>query len=203
MLNTKALSDLLSQNRDERLCKRWYLMTPNGTLLAYSRPTNINDLRRHAAITAITWQEHQTHHLPGGDDEEAYEEIREDREEAEDPLRVLTIELESSNVILRQIQTQLLLVLEGGIPPRRAGFVKKVTAEGAQGRIMLHDSGSSSRAATPVLDSGNNNNNGSSGVASNVLKLQRKKLDAVADAISSDFQQTDFKMPENGGSTMF
>ena len=59
MLNAKALSELLSKNRDERLCKRWFLITPNGTLLAYSKPTNIRDLRRQAAMAALSWQEQQ------------------------------------------------------------------------------------------------------------------------------------------------
>ncbi|KXT07425.1 hypothetical protein AC578_471 [Pseudocercospora eumusae] len=166
MLNAKALTELLSHNRDERLCRRWYLMTPNGTLLSYSVPTDINDLRKHAAMAAISWQKYQRQH--------------------DDDLRVLSIEADTSNIIMRRIQKQLLLVLEAGVPRRRPDFVQKVRAE---------DSSSSSTHA----------NGGSSNEyeASSVLKLQRQKLDKLAEAILGEFERTAFQMPEDAGSTVF
>lgn len=195
MLNSRAINELLSRNSDDRLCKRWYLMTPNGTLLAYSQPVDINDLRKQAAIAAICWQEHQYQDAPGGYEAEFQSEIREDVEQ--NPLHVLTIESETSNIIMRQIQAQLLLVLEGGVPPRRAAFVKSITAEGADGSRLLPNqkNGSSYATSTTVPDE----NVGK--VAANVLKLQRKKLDALADVVLGDFETTGFKMPQ--GSTVF
>ncbi|CAK4033973.1 Hypothetical predicted protein [Lecanosticta acicola] len=208
MLNAKALTELLSHHRDDRLCKRWYLMTPNGTLLAYSQPTDINDLRRQAAIAAITWQEHQ-HPAPDGHLADSFQgEIREDGE-PQQPLHVLSVESEASNVLLRQIQPQLLLVLEGGVPPRRAGFGRRVTAESADGTQQQwpHHQGDnaslrSNATATATATNGGGGGGSSSAVAASVLKLHRGRLDALADAIISDFQQTGFQMPAEGSTTM-
>lgn len=188
MLNSKALTDLLSHNRDDRLCKRWYLMTPNGTLLAYSQPTDISDIRKQAAIAAITWQEHEHQHDSNGDI------IHEDTHQS--PLHVLAIESQTSNIIMRKIHNRLLLVLEGGVPPRRTGFERRITAESADG----------SQQRRPYEDevlSIRSDQTGSSKVASNVLKLQRTKLDQLAEAITADFQQTGFKMPEESSTTVF
>lgn len=189
MLSTKAISDLLSHNRDERLCKRWYLITPNGTLLAYSQPTNINDLRKQAAIAAICWQQHESGESTGRYTGDYDEEIAEDDDQS--PLQVLTIESEDANVIMRHVQDQLLLVLEGGVPPRRNEFERRITAEGADGSQRR-----------PHQGDGHSEEDGSS-VAANVLRLQRKKMDALAGVVLADFEQTGFKMPDVGGSTVF
>lgn len=194
MLSAKAISDLLSHNRDERLCKRWCLITPNGTLLAYSQPTNINDLRKQAAIAAICWQQHESGDRYNG---EYDDEIPEDTEES--PLQVLTIESEDSNVIMRRIQEQLLLVLEGGVPPRRRVFERRITAESADGsRRWPHEGDGHTDVANPVKAE----HDGSS-VAANVLRLQRTKLDALAGVVLAEFEQTGFKMPDVGGTTVF
>ncbi|KAF2171314.1 hypothetical protein M409DRAFT_18428 [Zasmidium cellare ATCC 36951] len=189
MLNSKALTDLLSHNRDDRLCKKWYLMTPNGTLLAYSQPTDISDIRKQAAVAAITWQEHEHQQQSGFNGE-----IREDAEQS--PLHVLIVESQTSNIIMRKIQNHLLLVLEGGVPPRRSGFERRITAESADGtnqRPSHEDEAVSIRS----------DHTGSSKVATNVLKLQRTKLDQLAEAIMADFQQTGFKMPEESSTIVF
>lgn len=199
MLNAKALSELLSHNRDDRLCKRWYLMTPNGTLLAHSQPTDINDLRKQAAIAAITWQEHQRHNSDGSLADSFHGEIREDGE-PQQPLHVLTIESEASNVLIRQVQPQLLLALEGGVPPRRAGFGRRVTAESSDGSQQQHD-GPHQQGDDVSLRSNATGVNGRSTAAANVLKMHRSRLDALADAIISDLEQTGFKMPAEGSST--
>lgn len=197
MLSTKAISDLLSHNRDERLCKRWYLITPNGTLLAYSQPTNINDLRKQAAIAAICWQQHERGDPTGRFDGDYDEEIAEDEEQS--PLQVLIIESEDANVIMRRIQDQLLLVLEGGVPPRRFGFDRRITAEGADGSQRRPHQGDGHTDVANVVKA---EHEGSS-VASNVLRLQRTKMDALARIVSADFEQTGFRMPDVGGSTVF
>ncbi|KAM3419490.1 hypothetical protein BST61_g5415 [Cercospora zeina] len=190
MLNSTAINELLSRNRDGKLCKRWCLMTPNGTLLAYSRPVDVNDLRKQAAIAAICWQEHRSRDGRASDPGEHPVEIREDGEQ--NPLHTLVIESETSNIIMRQIQKQLLLVLEGGVPPRRAAFVKTTTAEGANGTRLLSNPNEGHAAATSSVASDTNVSNG----ASNALKLQRRKLDALADVILGDFEATGFRMPE-------
>lgn len=194
MLNSRAISELLSRNSD-KLCKRWYLMTPNGTLLAYSQPVDINDLRKQAAIAAICWQEHQHQDAARDYEAEVPGEQREDGERSS--VHVLTIESENSNIIMRQIQAQLLLVLEGGVPPRRAGFIKSITAECADGTRLLPNqkNGSSYATSTAVRDESVGKG------AANVLKLQRKKLDALADVVLGDFETTEFRMPQ--GSTVF
>jgi hypothetical protein len=218
MLNAKALSDLLSSNRDDRLCKRWYLMTPNGTLLAYSKPADINDLRKQAAMAAISWQEYQHHHqqqqhraAAPPDDEEEGGKIRTDARAHDRPsplpfllLHTLTIETESSNIIMQSIQKHLLLVLEGGVAPRRAGFVKAVTAEGEGGVRLLADGEAAGTSSSSSPPSSGNAAAASTKIAANVLKLQRKKLDALAEVIVQDFEKTGFRMPEDGsGSTLF
>ncbi|PIB02666.1 hypothetical protein CB0940_01106 [Cercospora beticola] len=190
MLNSKAINELLSRNRDGKLCKRWYLMTPNGTLLAYSQPVDINDLRKQAAIAAICWQEHRSQDARGDNGADYPGEIREDGEQ--NPLHTLIIESEVSNIIMRQIQKQLLLVLEGGVPPRRAVFVKTITAEGANGARLQSNQTAGDSSATSNVASDTNVSKG----GSNALKLQRKKLDGLADVILRDFEATGFRMPE-------
>lgn len=198
MLNAKALTDALTKNTDEKLCKRWFLMTPNGTLLAYSKPTNIRDLRKQAAVAGLSWQEHQ--------EAAQGESMAADGETAKvampSLLRTLTIESETSNTIVRKIQPQLLLVLEGGVPPRRRTFEPRVTPEGP------------GDAPYPPLDANPDKSTLSSSVSSiaestqstasrNVLHLQRKKLDALASAIARSFEETGFKMPDEGNTKIF
>lgn len=173
-------------------------MTTNGTLLAYSKPANIRDLRTQAAKAGLSWQEHS---------ESAPEESTETDGELKkitmpSLLRTLTIESESSNVIVRKIQPQLLLVLEGGVPPRRRTFEPRVTPEGP-GDVPY-----------PSLDSSHGDTTLSSSVSSiaestqstaarNVLQLQRKKLDALASAIARSFEESGFKMPDDGNVKIF
>lgn len=193
MLNVKALTELLSHNRDNRLCKRWYLMTPNGTLLAYSQPTDVNDLRKQAAIAVTTWQEHERRD-PNGHFGVGFREMREDGEERK-PLHFLVIESDSSNVLLRRVQEQLLLVLEGGVPPRRPGFCSTVTTESMDGEQQRWPAENSSDASS-IRSS-------ASSTLANILKLQRSKLDALAEAIIADFEQAGFHMPDDSSTTIF
>ncbi|KXT11897.1 hypothetical protein AC579_10495 [Pseudocercospora musae] len=191
MLNAKALTELLSHNRDERLCTRWYLMSANGTLLSYSLPTDINQLRKQAAMAAISWQEYQHRwqeyqhrHRVAGNIQHASPE---DMEPSGLGLHALSIESDTCNIIMRRVQKQLLLVLEGGVPPRRAGFVKRITAEAEDGTQLP-----SSTSA-----------HGGTSVAASVLQLQRQKLDSLAEAILGEFERTRFQMPEDAGSAVF
>lgn len=199
MLNVKGLSELLTQNADEKLCKRWWIMTPNGTLLAYSQPSIIRDLRRQAAMIALSWQEHEGGAVPESEDEEI-----EDLGPAagKEHLKALTIETATSNLIATKLQKQLLLVLEGGVPPRRQGFEPKTTPEDADSHPyppedpnlanIAKDATVSSRASSTV-----------SSAATGILRLERKKLDAMAEAIATEFDSAGFEMPEEGAPKFF
>ncbi|KAK4976666.1 hypothetical protein LTR42_002709 [Elasticomyces elasticus] len=147
MLNARALSELLTKNSDERLCKRWLLMTPNGTLLAHTQPIDTRDLRQQVAMIAMSWQEQEQvkSEVTGG----ANRQPGNSRE-----LQTLVLESNQSNILVRRIQPRLLLVLEGS---------SMSTAK------------------------------------SGVLELHSKKLDAMATAIATEFEQTGFEMPEDGG----
>ena len=191
MLNAKALSELLTRNRDERLCKQWFLMTPNGTLLAHSQSTLMKDLRKQVAQTALTWQE--------------YDMRLETMESIADPttkttmsnpqctLQSLIIESENSNVLVRRLQPQLLLVMVGGVPARKPMFESRITTEGPDGE-PLHDS----LPPKSALDS-----RAANGAPTSVLDVHRRKLDAMATAIMADLDQTGFKMPEESSNRFF
>ncbi|KAK3711491.1 hypothetical protein LTR37_009670 [Vermiconidia calcicola] len=199
MLNAKALSELLSKNSDERLCKRWFLMTPNGTLLAYNQPTHIRDLRRQAAKAALVWQEHQGTQYP---DSAAADGLDASKISMPALLRTLTIEADDANLIIRKLQPQLLLVLEGGVPPRKQTFEPRVTPEGPGDATYPTQGGQSSgsafgSSASSIAESAK------SSVSQGVLGLQRRKLDALASAIAQNFEQTGFKMPEEGSTKIF
>jgi hypothetical protein len=199
MLNVRGLTELLTQNKDDKLCKRWWLMTPNGTLLAYSHPANTRDLRNQAAMVALSWQEHEFAKI-----REAGDEDDEDHDPADyaDHIRALTIEGDSSNIIITRVQSHMLLALEGGVPPRRQGFEPKTTAEGSEDDqyppddldigSLSKDATISSRASSTI-----------SSAAISVLRIQRKKLEALANAIIDEFERTGFEMPEEGALKFF
>lgn len=200
MLNVRGLTELLTQNKDDKLCKRWWLMTPNGTLLAYSHPANTRDLRNQAAMVALSWQEHEFAKIRDAGDEDD-----EDHDPADfvDHIRALTIEGESSNIIVTRVQSHMLLVLEGGVPPRRAGFEPKTTAESTDDdQYPPDDLGSASLPKDAAAMSSRASSTISS-AAMSVLRLQRKKLEALANAIIDEFERTGFEMPEEGALKFF
>jgi hypothetical protein len=165
-------------------------MTPNGTLLAYSQPSVINDLRKQAAIAAICWQQHVSHDAHDSSAEGTDGVILEEKQQH--ALQVLTIESAEENVIMRRVQDQLLLVLEGGVPPRRSQFARRVTAEGAHGTPLRANQADGQNRST--TDPGGD-------VAANVLRMQRSKMDLLASAMVAEFEKTGFTMPEGTGST--
>ena len=199
MLNVKGLTELLSQNTDGKLCKRWWLMTPNGTLLAYNQPTNTKEIRKQAAMIALSWQEHEIASVER--DPDIHEEDHDPAEHV-DHIRALTVEAANSNILATRVQAHLLLVLEGGVPPRRQGFEPKTTAESPDDdqyppedpslANLANDATVSSRASSI-------NSNATIGV----LRLQRKKLEAMANAIIDEFERTGFDMPEEAAAKFF
>lgn len=194
MLNARALGELLSQNSDQRLCKRWFLMTPNGTLLAHSQTENLKDLRKGVTAAALSWQEQNeiARHLSGSSEGTFAT--------ASAHLHTLIFESASKNVLIRKLQPQLLLVLEGGVPPRKPSFEVRITVEGADGQpLRRHAAGDSSPSASVSSKAESSMSTATAGV----LALHRRKLDAMAEAILNDFEQTGFKMPENGADQLF
>lgn len=199
MLNSKALSELLSKNSDGRLCKRWFIMTPNGTLLAYTRPSDIRDLRRQAAVAAMSWLENSEEQTSPTNLEGA--ESRSPSVAMTGLLRTLTVETVQANLIIRKLQPRMLLVLEGGVPPRKRAFEQKITPEGPgdtpypgwEGGAADSVPGSS---ASSVAESTKTS------ASRKTLALQRRKLDALASAIASDFERTGFRMPDDDGTKL-
>lgn len=195
MLNTRALSDLFLQNCDTKLCQQWWLMTPNGTLLTHSSSSKVSSaaLRRQVATVALAWQEH--------DAEKSTEDVTFPKPaQLRDELRALTIEGDKSNIIVTRVQSQMLLALEGGVPPRRPEFEVKTIAEGPDDQqypaeVELNGTkldGTSSRASSIT---GN--------AALSILRLQRRKLEAMANAIADNFEQTGFQLPTEGAVKFF
>ncbi|KAK0354205.1 hypothetical protein LTR91_006805 [Friedmanniomyces endolithicus] len=189
MLNAKALSELLSKNSDERLCKRWYIMTPNGTLLAHTQPTDAGDLRQQVAMVALSWQEQQQTSSTGSD------EANRKRD-----LFTLVLESDVHNILVRKIHPQLLLVLEGGVPPRKRSFEPRMTVEGPDGEPLCESRTADSSLGTSVSSKVESS---VSTTTAGVLGLHKKKLDAMAAAIVADFEQTGFRMPEEGSNHLF
>ena len=195
MLNAKALSDLLSKNSDERLCKRWWLMTPNGTLIAHTQLTDMKDLRRKVATAALTWQDRQQG-AEGESNGHGDPTVRSQR-----PLHTLIMETEASNLLVRRVQPDLLLALEGGVPPRKRTFEPRITAEGPEGESL--NDGHQSDPAMGTSVSSKAGSSISSTAGGSVLGLHRRKLDAMAAAITLDFEQTGFKMPDESVNKYF
>lgn len=199
MLNSKALSDLLSNNSDDRLCKRWFLMTPNGTLLAYTHPANIGDLRKQAAKAAILWQDNKANQQT----DLVLNDVGTTKAALPSLLRTLTIESETGNTIIRKVHPQLLLVLDGGTPPRRRNFEPRTTPEGPgdapypPSKNLLQADQQLASSVSSAADSTK------SSISHGVLGLQRRKLDALAAAIAQSLEQTGFKMPEEGNLKVF
>lgn len=198
MLNAKALSELLSKNSDDRLCKRWFLMTPNGTVLAYSQPTNVRELRKQAAMAALSWQEHQG--MSHGDQDNADTETANIKMPG--LLRTLTVESESANLIVRKLQPQMLLVLEGGIPPRRRTFEPRVTPEGP-GDVPYPSLDRPNVDSVVASSASSVAESSKSSATLGILGMQRRKLDVLASALAQDFERTGFKMPEETGTKYF
>nr|POE49037.1 hypothetical protein CFP56_32189 [Quercus suber] len=198
MISTKALSELLTQNSDDKLCKSWCLMTPNGTLLAYTQPAAARIIRKLAATAALSWQEHVAAMQSGSMGVNGHGDVKKTTRH----LYALSIESDTANVLVRQVQPDLLLVLEGGIPPRRRTSGLLTTAEDSDGELFTIprelDNVDSSLGTTmsPKPETG-------SGVSASVLGLHRKRLDAMAEAISAEFARTGFKMPNESVNKLF
>ncbi|KAF2801076.1 hypothetical protein K505DRAFT_331170 [Melanomma pulvis-pyrius CBS 109.77] len=218
MLNALKLSELLAKNVDPQLYPRMFVMSPNGTLMAYSTPVDIKDLRDQAALISMAWKEHEAtfqakHSKPSNQSE---------FEESSSILETLTIEFQHNNIIIRAIQPKLLLVLVGGVPPSRRTIFKVTTEAYGDPRYPPIDPLESDSAppdqlpqgdssAESSLPAGEDHNEGKKKAASimshmsqrekdikvGVLHIQRKKLDALTAFIREDFDSKGFVMPDD------
>lgn len=166
-------------------------MSPNGTLMAYTTPIDIRDLRDQAALISMAWKDHAAK-LPSPTDSAPQAPH----------LETLTIETANNNIIARAIQPSLLLVLVGGVPPSRKD-VFKITPE-ARGEARYPpeggDDGSEavvgSGKAASVLSTMSSRERD---VKSGPLHIQRKKIDALTDYLRRDFDAMGFVMPDDAG----
>ncbi|RMZ68363.1 proline-rich transmembrane 2 isoform x1 [Pyrenophora seminiperda CCB06] len=185
------------------------LMSPNGTLLAYSKPVQTKELRDQAALISMAWKEHCAgrQKLPARAGTAADSSLG-------PALRTLTIETQDCNIIVRLLQPELLLVLIGRIAPNRKQTFK-ISPEG-QGDPRYPETDVPSPQPDPDdatdgnLAPGNGHGltakNKSPSLFSNMsqrekdirggaLHVQRKKLDALAEYVLKDFEDTSFVMP--------
>lgn len=194
-------------------------MSPNGTLLAYSTPVDIKELRDQAALISIAWKEHcqgrQKPPVPGQRKESARSDNSAGANAAQSlqpALRTLSIQSRDCNILVRLLQPELLLVLVGNIPPKKNQSFK-INAEGyGDPRYPEVDASPSRPGSSSNLLQGDASADLSSGkkkapsVMSNmsqrekdirhgVLHVQRKRLDALANYALRDFESTGFVMP--------
>lgn len=184
-------------------------MSPNGTLLAYSTPANIKELRDQAALISMAWKEHELN---------VHSEAHDAGHNGSSPLETLTIEFDNNNLIVRAIQPKLLLVLVGGVPPgRKLSF--KITPETQGGpRYPIEIPGLSGGRHDGVIEPSQSSESSALGPALvgspeapsiadstmsqkekdmklGALHIQRKKLDAMTRFIRQDFERKGFVMP--------
>jgi hypothetical protein len=193
------------------------VMSPNGTLMAYSTPVDIKDLRDQAALISMAWKEHEASFQA----KQAKHTDQSESEESTSNLETLTIEFQHNNIIIRAIQPKLLLVLVGGVPPSRRTVFKVTTEAYGDPRypsIEVPDSDpvptnilqgdSSAESSIPANEDRNPSKKKAASITSNmsqkekdvkvgVLHIQRKKLDALTAFIRADFDSKGFVMPDD------
>ncbi|KAF1941653.1 hypothetical protein EJ02DRAFT_195934 [Clathrospora elynae] len=214
MINIAKVSDWLTQNANEHLYPRLFLMSPNGTLLAYSRPVDIKELRDQAAIISMVWKENCVGRQKSPPRTDSAHE-----QSVKSALRTLTIETEDCNIIARRLQPELLLVLIGKISPNkkqnfktvaegygdprypetevpasRPGSRSTLQGDAAAGHSTLGvGEGSVAKRKTPSIVS--NMSQREKDIRTGTLHVQRKRLDALGQYILKDFEDTGFVMP--------
>lgn len=191
------------------------LMSPNGTLLAYSKPVDIKELRDQAALISIAWKDN----CNGRQKVPARSDSAQDPA-SKPPLKTLTIETEDCNIIIRLLQPELLLVLVGKLPPRKKQTFK-ITPEGSgdprypdteaslsrpNSSSKLHPGDTSTEASASPTGEGSTAKGRAPSILSNMsqrekdirvgtLHVQRKRLDALVNYVLKDFEDTGFVMP--------
>ena len=187
-------------------------MSPNGTLMAYSTPVDIKELRDQAALISMAWKEQEANRKPQNPQHDG-------AEDALPALETLTIETQHNNIIARAIQRSLLLVLVGGVPPTRRKVFRITPEAHGDARYPVsvvadeeptsqpRDASTTAADESPP-DGGAKAVNRAPSILSNmsqrekdvkigVLHIQRKKLDALSDFIRKDFEAKGFVMPDD------
>ncbi|KAF1998546.1 hypothetical protein P154DRAFT_439103 [Amniculicola lignicola CBS 123094] len=209
MLNVLKLSELLTKNVDPKLYPRMFLMAPNGTLIAYSTPVDIKELRDQAALISMAWKDHEAAQQTKGTAAEAEAIQGEPTKSA--ALETLSIEFQQNNIIVRALQPQLLLVLVGNVPPNRKDVFKMTPEAVGDPRypaIAATENNAPETSASLQTDESPKLSNKPSSIASHMserdqdihngtLHIQRKKIDALSDYIRKDFASQAFVMPED------
>jgi hypothetical protein len=200
------------------------LMSPNGTLLAYSTPVDIKELRDQAALISIAWKEHCQGRQKPSVPTPRKDSARNDHsatatasQPLKTPLKTLTIQSRDCNILVRLLQPELLLILVGNIPPKKSQLFR-INAEGqgdprypsvdvspsrpgSSSNLLQGDAAADQFARTGTTGKGktasimSNMSQREKDIRHGVLHVQRKRLDALADYALRDFESTGFIMP--------
>lgn len=194
-------------------------MSPNATLLAYTGPSNIKELRDQAALISILWRDAEQENKKRNPNSESSEHTSSATLKP-GSLETLTIESEKSNIIVRALQPRLLLVLVGGRPPKRDDDFFKVTPEAVgDARYPPADyisspppekTSSSSSANNTANEDAFQEQDGptdstrkemvtplGADLQLGLLHIQRKKIDAATEHMRADFRSKGFTMPHD------
>ncbi|KAF2097722.1 hypothetical protein NA57DRAFT_76531 [Rhizodiscina lignyota] len=206
MFDAIKMSRFLTNNVDEDLFPRMFIMTPNGNLLAYSTPADTKSLRDRAALISVAWKERESgtrnrSSRPGSPASAASSAI------STGSLETITIEVDTSTIMVRAIQPNLLFVLIGAaLPNQKQDF--KVFGE-LHGPLHSTRSGLSedSKSALGSLPRGSPSKHSTSNastfsqkekdVKNGLLQIQRKKLDAMVQFLRQNFDKAGFVLPSN------
>ncbi|PNS21869.1 hypothetical protein CAC42_467 [Sphaceloma murrayae] len=210
MINVKALNKLLTDNSDGKLIIRWFMMTPNGSLLAYTTPSDMRELRDQVALISMTWKEQLDVR------EEQADELGHPNRDRAPVMLTMTMEFENRNLLIRYLQSNLLLVLEGGVPPRRARQLQVTTEGPHDARYPGDDSGGANGSADERKKAQQHHGAPSSPSAgseasttmsvrrrNHVLDIHRKKLDSMTGIIRSELAKARFEMPKDPDGRFF
>lgn len=179
------------------------VMTPNGTLMAYTTPVDIKELRDQAAVVSKAWREHCKSTML---------------------LKTLTIEFSKSNLLVRALQRNLLLVLVGVPTPNRPDDFIKITPEGPgdprypppvipepdetsssetpEGKVVsvedldLDEGSTGKQKLAPSVKSSTKRGKDNKPM---LLHLQRRRLDTLTEYIQDEFKAKGFVMPDDQG----
>ncbi|KAF2825306.1 hypothetical protein CC86DRAFT_295355 [Ophiobolus disseminans] len=222
MINIAKVSDWLTRNANEQLYPRLFLMSPNGTLLAYSTPVDIKELRDQAALISIAWREQSQ-----GRQKPPVPEYRKDSaridsspsptQSSKPALKTLTIQSRDCNILVRLLQPELLLILVGNIPPKKSQTFKinaegygdprypavdtSLSRPGSSSNFLQGDAAADAKTGSTQTSKGkapsirSNMSQRDTDIRLGVLHVQRKRLDALADYALRDFESTGFIMP--------
>ncbi|TKX21064.1 hypothetical protein C1H76_6604 [Elsinoe australis] len=208
MISVKALSKLLTNNVDGKLILRWFITTPNGSLLAYSTPVDMRELRDQVALISMTWKEQLDLR-----EDDIDEDDHDGADHFEPAIHTMTMEFENRNLLVRHIQSNMLLVLEGGVPPRRSRPLQ-ITTEGPDDsrypfEIESDGAHPSVNGATTAKDKHEERPHGPGSPTgfseastttsvrrrNHVLDIHRRKLDAMSGVLKAELRKSHFEMP--------